>query len=161
MAKKPLGVRVLEQRGIRHAVVEFPDHIGSAAGVAEAAGLALHEVFKTLVVQTERAGDPPMLVLAPADISVDLKLLATQVGAKKLHMASHRDAESMTGLKVGGISALSLLRKSWTVLIDESANELQEILISAGARGLDVRIFVSHLMELTGARFVTLAKRSD
>jgi Cys-tRNA(Pro)/Cys-tRNA(Cys) deacylase len=159
VSKKPLGVRVLEQRDIPHTVVRFPDHIRSAASVADAAGLRLHEVFKTLVVQTERPGDAPMLVLAPADISVDLKLLATQVRAKRLHMASHRDAESLTGLKVGGISALALLQKRWTVLMDDSANELREILVSAGARGFDVRISVSDLAELTGARSVTLIKR--
>ncbi len=161
MAKKPLGVRVLEQRNIPHTVVEFPDHIRSATGVAEAADLGLHEVFKTLVVQTERAGAAPMLVLAPADISVDLKLLAAQVGAKKLHMASHRDAESLTRLKVGGISALALLQKRWTVLIDQSTSERQEILVSAGVRGVDVRIAVNDFVALTGARFAVLSERES
>ena len=157
MAKKPLGVRVLEQRGIPHSVVQFPDHIRSARGVAEAAGLSLHEVFKTLVLQTDRPADPPLIALAPAETTVDLKLLAAQLNVKKLRMASHRDAESLTGLKVGGISALALLQQGWTVVIDESALALPEILISAGARGFDVRIAVPDLVALTGARPLKLA----
>ncbi len=160
MTKKPLGVRVLEQRGIPHTVVEFPDGIRSAAAVAEATGLAEREVFKTLVVQSEKTGGQSMLVLVPADAELDFKLLAAQLGVKKLHMASHRDAERLTGLRVGGVSALALPLKSWPVLLDESSEELEEILVSAGARGFDVRLAVADLVELTGARMVKVSERS-
>ena len=157
--RKPLGVRVLEQRRIDHEVVRFPDDVRSAAGVAEAAGLGLNEVFKTLVIQTGRASEKPFLVLVPADREVDLKLLAAQVGAKRLQMATHRDAERLTGLKVGGISSLALLQKAWRVLIDDSAAQLSTVLVSAGARGWDVRLAVSDLISLTGAQLVRVAEQ--
>jgi hypothetical protein len=40
--------------------------------------------------------------MIPANMQLDLKKLAAAAGAKKLKMASHREAEQMTGLQVGG-----------------------------------------------------------
>ena len=67
-------------------------------------------------------------------------------------MASHRDAERYTGLKVGGISALALLGRGFGVLIEESATGFDDVLVSAGQRGFDVKLKVADLMVLTGAR---------
>jgi Cys-tRNA(Pro)/Cys-tRNA(Cys) deacylase len=49
-----------------------------------------------------------MLVMVPSSSEVDLKSLAKSLGSvkKKLRMATQREAESLTGLEVGGISAL-------------------------------------------------------
>ena len=160
VAKKPLGVRVLEQRGISHTVVEFPDEIRSAAGVAETTGIGTHEVLKTLVVLEDgSSSSPPYLVLAAADVTVDLKLLARHLGVKKLAMAAHKDAERLTGLRVGGISALALFQKRWPVLVDDGVRDLDAVLVSAGARGFDVRLAVTDLMDVTGASFAPVAER--
>ncbi|MCZ7578729.1 MAG: hypothetical protein M5U18_17420 [Dehalococcoidia bacterium] len=79
-------------------------------------------------------------------------MLAASLGLKKVRMASHRDAERHTGLKVGGISALALVGKAFPVLIEESATLFDQVLVSAGQRGWDVRIAVAALIELTAAR---------
>jgi Cys-tRNA(Pro)/Cys-tRNA(Cys) deacylase len=49
-------------------------------------------------------------------------------------MAAHKDAERHTGLQVGGISALALLGKGFTALIDERALREDAILVSAGQK---------------------------
>ena len=89
--------------------------------------------------------------MMPSTREVNLKVLAAHLGAKKLRMASHRDAERYTGLQVGGISALALLNKGFSVCIDDSAARHESILVSAGQRGMDVRLAVSDLLALTGA----------
>ena len=66
-------------------------------------------------------------------------------------MAAHRDAERYTGLQVGGISALALIGKGFDVLIDERALEEPQILVSAGVRGMDIRLKVEDLLTVTAA----------
>jgi Cys-tRNA(Pro)/Cys-tRNA(Cys) deacylase len=151
---KPQAVRMLEQRHIAHEVVEFDPAIRSAEGVATNTGMAPHLVYKTLVVEFDPPKGKPLLVMMPSTSDIDLKVLAVAVGAKKLRMASHKDAERHTGLQVGGIGALALTGKGFAVYIDEAVAGHPEILVSAGARGFDVKLAVADLVALTGARAV-------
>ncbi len=98
-----------------------------------------------------------MLVMMPSTSELELKRLAAAVGAKKLRMASHRDAERVTGLQVGGISALALLNKGFAVYVEAAALTHDSILVSAGQRGWDVRLAVTDLLALTGATPVAAA----
>ncbi|MEX1103533.1 MAG: YbaK/EbsC family protein [Dehalococcoidia bacterium] len=151
MRAKPLAVRLLEQRKIPHVVFEFDDTIRSAAEVAEATGMPPGAVYKTLEIEQDPPKGKPYLLMMPSDSEVDLKGLAAALGVKKVRMAGHRDAERHTGLQVGGISALALLNKGFPVYIDSRAEETGEILVSAGQRGMDVKIAVSDLLGVTGA----------
>jgi len=151
---KPMAIRMLEQRRIEHEVFEFDDSVRSAQEVARLAGVPSDQVLKTLVVEQDPPKGKPYLVMVPASLEVDLKVLAASLGQKKLRMASHRDAERYTGLKVGGISALALTDKGFAVLIEETAGLFDAVLVSAGQRGFDVRLALSDLVELTGARAV-------
>lgn len=152
MAGKPLAIRILEQRKVPHDVFSFEATIRSAAGVARETGVPPHQVYKTLVVEHDPPRGKPLLVIMPADSEIDLKTLAEAIRAKKLRMATHRDAERHTGLEVGGISALALLGKGFPVLIDRRALGESHILVSAGQRGMDVRLAVADLVALTGAQ---------
>lgn len=151
-SQKPLAVRMLEQKRIPHQVFEFDDAIRSAQEVARVTGTPPGQVLKTLVVEQEPPRGKPFLVMMPSSMEIDLKVLARSLGLKKLRMASHRDAEAQTGLKVGGISALALPGKGFPVLIEETAALSGDVLVSAGQRGWDVRLRMADLLELTGAR---------
>lgn len=151
-SQKPLAIRMLEQRKIPHQVFEFDDTIRSAQEVARVTGTPADQVLKTLVVEQEPPRGKPFLVMMPSSLEIDLKVLAQSLELKKLRMASHRDAEAQTGLKVGGISALALLGKGFPVVIEETATLFDDILVSAGQRGWDVRLRLADLLGLTGAR---------
>ena len=152
MTTKTNAMRALEQRKIAYTAFTFSPDIHSADGVAQALGLAASLVYKTLVVVRPRGR--AVLAIVPGDRELDLRLLARSLGEKTLDMASQRQAESMTGLLVGGISALALLNKGFDVVIDRSALALEEILVSAGQRGINLRLRVADLMAVTGARAV-------
>jgi len=156
---KPLAVRMLEQRKIAHKVFEFDDSIRSASGVAGHTGIAPQLVYKTLVIEQDPPKGKPYLLMMPATAEVDLKRAASALGVKKLRMASHRDAERQTGLQVGGISALALIGKGIPVYIDSSALGHEEILVSAGQRGFDIRLSVTDLVALTGAKAIDATAR--
>jgi len=146
------AMRLLDAHKVPYEVLTFSAEFHSATEVADLLGLDYKLVYKTLVVQRTRG--KPLLVMLAGDLQVDLGTLASSVGEKKLYMASHRDAEQLTGLQVGGISALALLNKGFEVCIDRAAEDLDEIIVSAGKRGLDLRLAVADLVRVTDARWV-------
>lgn len=137
--KKLNSMRYLEQQQVPYEAIHFPDSIHDALELALQVGAAPHTVYKTLVVDSGVAGKP-LLALIPADARLDLKKLARAAGAKKLSMASHADAEKWTGLKTGGISPLALTHKNWRVFVDAQVQQLPQFMLSAGQRGLNLRV---------------------
>ena len=152
MAKKLQSLRLLDARGVSYEVVQFPDTIHSAQGVADYCGLLASQVYKTLVVLPPQG--KPLLVMIAADRELHLRRLAQALRVKRLRMATQKEAEALTGLKVGGISALALQHRGFHVYIDYAATTLDTILVSAGQRGIDVRLQVSAFMDITGATCV-------
>jgi Cys-tRNA(Pro)/Cys-tRNA(Cys) deacylase len=126
----------------------------SATEVAAMAGAPAAQVFKTIVALPEGRGKRPLLVIVPANAEVDLKRVAAGVGEKRVRVATHREAETLTKLRVGGISALALLDKGFNVVLDRSAEGFAEagIYVSAGQRGLNLRVRPADFVALTGAR---------
>jgi Cys-tRNA(Pro)/Cys-tRNA(Cys) deacylase len=152
MATKTNSMRVLDGLKIAYEVHTFSPEIHSADEVAGILGYPTSQVYKTLVVMRDKGR--PLLVMVGADRELDLKKLAKAVGEKRLRMATHKEAESLTGLKVGGISALALLSRGFEVLIDQTALGLERVLVSAGQRGINLRLRVDDLTRATGAKAV-------
>jgi Cys-tRNA(Pro)/Cys-tRNA(Cys) deacylase len=156
--EKTLGMRALEREGIPYTPFTFPETIHDALGVAEYCGLPPEQVFKTLVVEVPdpagRRRPEYVLVLVPGGHSLDLKQAAAGLGVKRVAMARQEIAEHVTGLKVGGISALGLLGKGFGVYLDERAQEFEEIVVSAGRRGINLQLRREDFVRLTGARWI-------
>jgi Cys-tRNA(Pro)/Cys-tRNA(Cys) deacylase len=160
---KTNAARLLEAHGIGHRVrVYDPERaFHSADEAATLLGVPGATVLKTLVVLREGAARAkPLLVLVPSDRQVDLKRLAQALGEKRLRMASQQEAERLTGLKVGGISALAVRAGAFEVLVDGSAASWERVHVSAGVRGVDLELGTRDLLAVTGGRLVE-ASRSD
>jgi Cys-tRNA(Pro)/Cys-tRNA(Cys) deacylase len=156
---KTNSMRALDARKIPYQVFTFSPDIHSALGVAEAVGLPSQQVYKTLVVL--RPQGKPMLIMIAGDRELDLKRVAKAVGEKKVHMASHNEAEALTGLQVGGISALALLNRPFDVFLDRPASELSHLLVSAGKRGINLRLAVPDLIRVTRARIIEATAQAE
>lgn len=100
------------------------------------------------------AKQTPILVMIPADHDLQVMRLAQVIGDKKLRMATHKEAETVTGLKVGGISALALRHRRFPVYLAQAATNLDRLLVSAGQRGVDLRLQVTDLIRVTNATLV-------
>ncbi len=153
--KKTLAMRLLESRGVLYQPIVFPETIHDALGVAAHTGVPAEMVYKTLVVLVvdplPRGKPRPLLAMIAAGRSLDLKKTARAAGVKRLEMAPQVEAERLTGLKVGGISALALVDRGFPVVLDEPARGLEEIVVSGGQRGLNLRLRVQDLVAATGA----------
>ncbi len=166
------SMRVLDARKIPYVATEYDAsrEFHSATQAAQLIGAPVEQVYKTLVVLRDpssfdyRSGGSgrvpksgkPILVMVASSREVDLKVLAKSLGdaKQKLRMATQREAEALTGLQVGGISALALLNRGFEIVLDESARALEHIHISAGERGVDLRLAVKDLIAVTNAKVV-------
>jgi len=148
--------RMLEARKVNFEAFEIPAEKLSALEVAELLKVDPFSVFKTIVVIRSKPGKP-ILAIVPGPLEVDLKKLAAAVNEKKVFIPTMKEAEDLTGLLAGGISALALINKGFQVLIDRSASKLESVMVSAGQRGLQVRLAPGDLAKLVNARFADIA----
>ena len=147
--------RLLDHNKIEYTVFELPPEKFGAEVTAEKLGVPLEKVFKTIVVIRAGRGKP-ILAVVPGNCEVDLKKLAKSLGEKKVFMATQKDAEMLTQLQTGGISPLALINRGFQVVIDQSASKYGEIHVSAGLRGMNIRLHVNDLVKLTNAKLVKI-----
>jgi Cys-tRNA(Pro)/Cys-tRNA(Cys) deacylase len=147
--------RLLDSRKIAYRAFELPAEKLGARQTARLLGVDPELVYKTIVVT--RSKGKALLAVIPGPNRVDLKLLAAAVGEKKLFLPTEREAEALTGLQAGGISPLALVNKGFQVVLDTAARALPEIHVSGGQRGLNLRLSVQALAELTRARFAAVS----
>lgn len=154
------ATRALEQAKVAHTVRSY-EHDATAAEAAGGYGLeaaAALGVEPARVLKTLLADVDGRLVVAvvPVTGQLDLKAVAAAVGGKKARMADPGAAERATGYVVGGISPLGQ-RKRLTTVVDASALAHENVLVSAGRRGVDVELAPQDLVRLTGAVVVAIA----
>jgi len=158
MAKQPaktMAMRALDARHIPYTTFTYPETIHSADEVAGLLGVAPGLVFKTLVALAEgKDGQRRMLIVTPGDRELDMRMVARAVGTKSVAMAPQREAERLTGLKVGGISPLALLNQRFEVYLDAPGADLEELYINGGQRGVNLRLRVADLLAVTGATVI-------
>ncbi len=157
---KTNAMRLLEANKIEYEAFVYDDagEFHSAEDAAQLIGAPVESVYKTLVVLHDDAakGGPrikPMLVMVASHREIDLRALAKSIGAKKLRMATKKEAEQLTGAQIGGISALAQLNKGFEMLLDARAQNLEWIHVSGGVRGLDLKLRVQDLLRVTNAKF--------
>lgn len=124
------------------------------AHAAEQLQVPLAQVFKTLLTEGEQG---PVVALVPSSGKVNLKRLAKAAGVKKLDMMPPAKAERLTGYKVGGISPFAQKKRLPTVL-DASAENYPQVLVSGGKRGLSVGVAAEVVQRLLGAVIADIAE---
>jgi Cys-tRNA(Pro)/Cys-tRNA(Cys) deacylase len=149
---KTNAMRALDARAVMYDTFTYPSSVHSATDVATLLGVPAAEVYKTLVLLAEDGRS--LLVMAPGDAEVNLRLLARSLGVKSVRMAAQREAERLTGLLVGGISPLALLGRPFAVYLDRSAEAHDWLYLNGGQRGINLRIRVADLLAVTGAALV-------
>ena len=123
---------------------------------AEALGVEPDRVFKTLLADTELG---LVVGVVPVTGLLDLKALASAVGAKRATMAEPAVAERRTGYVVGGISPIGQKTRHVTV-VDETAQLFETVFVSGGKRGLDIELAPDDLLRATDGTYAAIAKET-
>ena len=128
----------------------------SGVDVAAALGEDKDSVFKTLVTYSEKAREHFVFCI-PVAYELDLKKAAAAVGVKDIEMIKQKELLPLTGYVHGGCSPLGM-KKSFKTVIDETAILYDEIYVSAGRRGYQVRLRVEDLLSLAEAEIKDIIK---
>ena len=147
---KTHAARLVEAAGIPFELVPYEvDESNLAADhVAAQLGEPIERVFKTLVLRGDRNG--LFVCIMPGDMEVDLKVAARISGNKSCAMLHMKDLLPETGYIRGGCSPIGM-KKPLPTFIYESALLYDAIYISAGVRGLQMKIAPEALINFIGA----------
>ena len=148
--QKTNAARLLETAGVPFELIPYEaDEQNLDAGhVAAQLGEPLETVFKTLVLRGDRNG--LFVCVVPGDMEVDLRVAARISGNKSAAMIHVRELLPLTGYIRGGCSPVGM-KKPLPTFIYESALLYDYIYVSAGVRGLQLKIRPSDLIDFVGA----------
>ncbi len=103
------------------------------------------QVFKTLV--TVGGTNKYYVFLVPVADELDFKKAAKSVNEKAIKMLKSKDLLNVTGYVHGGCSPVGM-KKSFITTIDESADNFETIIFSAGKIGYQVEISLEELRKV-------------
>lgn len=154
---KTNAVRMLDNEGISYELIAYDSGDGLLDGVSVAGktGQLKETVFKTLVAVAN--AKELFVFLIPVAAELDLKKAAQAAGVKKLEMLPLKDLTKETGYVRGGCSAIGM-KKKYPTVIDQSAEKLEGMIVSAGKPGLQMKLSPIALAKATDAIFVPLMK---
>ena len=158
--KKTNAARILDRLKINYDLVEYTvDEADlSAAHLAETAGIPISQVFKTLVLEGDKNGN--FVCVIPGDQEIDLKKAALASLNKKVAMIKVKDLEPLTGYIRGGCSPLGM-KKNFPVYIEEAAFNHDFIFISAGIRGMQIRLSPDDLVKACNGKKAELTQNQE
>ena len=156
------AIDLAKKSGLDYQVHEYTHDSHAASFGLEAAeklGVAVTQVFKTLVVAT----DTGVLAVAilPVDKTLNFKKMAKALSStkllacKKVQMADPKQVERSTGYVLGGVSPLGQKKRLKTV-IDMTAQEQPSIYVSGGRRGLEIELPPMQLANTLAAVFTDI-----
>ncbi|MHA6258915.1 Cys-tRNA(Pro) deacylase [Sporosarcina sp. CAU 1771] len=154
---KTNAMRILDREKIAYELMEYDIHDGQIDGVsvAEKTGQPQDIVYKTLV--TKEGASNLFVFLIPVAQELDLKKAAKVAGVKKLDMLPVSELTKETGYMRGGCSAIGM-KRSYPTFIDKSAEQFENIIVSAGKIGLQMKLAPHDLSRMTDAIFESLVK---
>ncbi len=141
-------MRVLEQKKIPYHSYTYPHEEGVAVdgvSVAELIGKPVNSVYKTLV--TRGASKANYVFVIPVEDNLDLKKAAKAVGEKSIEMIHVSEIQKLTGYIRGGCSPVGM-KKQFPTVFQADAEELEQIIVSAGKIGFQVELAPKDLIGL-------------
>jgi Cys-tRNA(Pro) deacylase len=134
--------------GVAHSVVQH-GRVNSAAEAAEAQGVALGDLVKTIVVR--RAADSYVFVLVPGDRQISWPKLRAHLGVNRLSLPDAATAFSATGYERGTITPFGS-STAWPVIADSSVHG-HTISLGAGVHGVGLRVLADDAVRALGGVF--------
>ena len=143
---KTNAARLLDKSKISYELIpyEVDENDLSAVHVAANLGENISQVFKTLVLQGDKTGH--FVCVIPGDKEVNLKLAAKVSGNKSCDMIPMKELLPTTGYVRGARSPVGM-KKHFPTYIHETCLEFPYIYVSAGQRGLQIKVDPNDLIK--------------
>ncbi len=152
---KTNALRIIESLGIEYDVssYEVNDDELDALTVAAKINTNPDQVFKTLVTRTDK--NSLFVFCIPAGCELNLKKAAIISGSKSIEMIKQKELLSLTGYIRGGCSPVGM-KKLYPSYLDETALLFDYVYVSAGKRGMQMRIKPDDLLKAVSGKYADL-----
>jgi Cys-tRNA(Pro)/Cys-tRNA(Cys) deacylase len=149
---KTNAVRILEANQIPHRTFIYTVDENDLSGTSVAHKINIDEelVYKTLVTRNDK--NEIFVFCIPVNQELNLKKAAAASGSKNIEMIKLNELLPLTGYIRGGCSPIGM-KKKYPVIVEETAQLCEMIVISAGIRGMQVEIAPNDLAGIVEASF--------
>ncbi|PIC81769.1 Cys-tRNA(Pro) deacylase [Sporosarcina sp. P21c] len=161
MSKKKLpktnAIRIIESEKIPYEIHSYQTDDGHNDGVSVAnkTNVPVSHVYKTLVAMASKTD--LLVYIIPVSDELDLKKAAKTAGFKKVEMLPMKELTKETGYVRGGCSPIGMKRELPT-FIDQQAETIDCIYVSAGKVGLQMKLAPQDLAHVAKAKFSDVVK---
>ena len=153
--KKTLVEQILTKSGVSHKGIQINALEGQLPE-----GIERSHIFKTLALSGDKSG--PIIGILPITEHLSEKKLAKISGNKKVAMIPQKDLEKTTGYIHGANNPVGIRQKhNYPIFIDETALELEKLIVSAGEVGYSIIISPKDLANFVKASFVDILEESN
>ena len=148
--------RLMDKADVAYELIpyEFDEQDLGAEHVAEALGEDIRQVFKTIVLHGDKTGH--IVCVVPGNSTVNLKKAARASGNKKVEPLPLKDLLPTTGYIRGGCSPIGM-KKRFPTYFHQTATDFPHIYVSAGQRGLQLKISPADLLRESGGTVADIA----
>nr|WP_320058726.1 Cys-tRNA(Pro) deacylase [uncultured Bacteroides sp.] len=152
---KTNAARLLDKEKVSYELIpyEVDESDLSAVHVAANLGEDINQVFKTLVLHGDKTGY--FVCVIPGDKEVNLKLAAKVSGNKNCELIPMKELLPTTGYIRGACSPIGM-KKHFPTFIHQTCSDYPYIYVSAGQRGLQIKIEPKELIKLVSAEVCML-----
>ena len=150
--KKTLVEQILTKAGIDHTGIQINALEGELPPEYDR-----NQIFKTLALLGDKTG--PIIGIVPITEHLAEKKLAKVSGNKKVSMIPQKDLEKTTGYVHGANNPVGIRQKhNYPIFIDQSALQLDQMIVSAGEVGHSIQIKAQDLADFVKASFEDLVE---
>ncbi len=156
--QKTIVEKILDQKKIKYEGLSYPsDKAYDGVTVAGFIERPVEQVFKTLVTVGNKGN---CVFVVPVGMELDLKKAAKVSGKKYVEMIPQKELLPLTGYIHGGCSPIGM-KKLFPTYIDDSCQQFESIIFSAGKIGRQVQVPVADLVKLINAKIEPVAKEAS
>lgn len=155
---KTNAMRILDSNKINYSMLSYTTKKGEhmdGVEVAHQIGRDINEVYKTLVAQG--ISKNIYVYVIPVHENLDLKKAAKVAKEKSVAMINVNDINKFTGYIRGGCSPIGM-KKLYKTFVNDTAKNLDTIIVSAGKIGQQIELSPSDLELVIGCEFVDIIK---
>lgn len=143
----------LQDLGFSLQVIELPDSTRTALEAAEAVGVQVGQIVKSLVFKAKRSGRP-ILIVASGAHRVNEKRIEARIH-EPLGKASADFVRESTGYAIGGVPPVGH-QQSIQTFVDQDLLQYEEIWAAAGTPHAVFRLTPDQLVEMTQGEVISV-----
>ena len=159
-AEKPSLTELLDATGVEFELLHCDPELADTTVYCEHYGCELADCANTILVKSKTGEEKFAACVALAISRLDVNnTIRKKLGARKASFASAQETQQLTGMTVGGVTAIGLPEEI-PLWVDRAVMEWKLIILGGASRSVKIRISPQVFLHLPNAEIVENLARS-